>query len=126
MKYFSLTLFFFLIHISLATVNALGLIATPLQPQNDWFTTIDQDGLLNESYIQGEVNAGSEFDFGDFIKGFFYFITTLGLGIISVPYTLGLFGLKAPFIYYFSLPVYLLYLVGIAQFISNRGLKGMS
>jgi len=124
MKYLSIVLFLFMIQVSISVINGIGILHSELQPQAEWFDAIDNEQLANESYIQGEVSADS-FGFGDFIKGFWYFIKAVGLGIISIPYTLGIFGLRSPFIYYFSIPVYFLYFLAVAQFLANRGTKSM-
>lgn len=125
MKYLSLVLFIFCLHISMSAINAVGFLHSNQQPLTNWFEQVDDSSLANASYVQGTVNTDS-FGFGDFVKALFYFVLAFGFGIIAVPYTLAGFGLQAPFIYYFSLPIYILYLLAIAQFIGNRGTRGMS
>lgn len=125
MKYLKITMFFFLLQVSISVINALAIVDIEYQAQDDWFSSIDDEQLADESYVQGNLDTTSDFGFGDFIKGMWYFVKALGLGIISVPYTLGLFGLRAPFVYYFSVPVYFLYFLAIAQFIANRATKSM-
>jgi hypothetical protein len=115
-----------MIHVSGAVVNTLNFLDTQtLSPATEWFTTIDNNQLADESYVKSEVDTNT-FGFGDFIKGIFYFVVAVGGGIIYVPYTLSSFGLQAPFVYYFSVPVYMLYFLALAQFIANRSTTVMS
>lgn len=123
MRYVSIALFVFFLHISMALLNASQLTIVTKQTSSDWF---DQtEAMLDNTYDYTEVSSTYDFGFGDFIKGMWYFVQTFGFGIIWVPRTLQMFGIISPFSYYFSLPVYIIYVLGIAQFISNRNTKGM-
>lgn len=126
-KYYSLALFIFVLHVSMAVINATGVFPMAKQPMSEWFDKVNDDQLANEEYVQSSVSSTSVWGtIADFVKGLFYFIVALGLGIIAVPYTLGIFGMVAPFTYYFSLPFYLIYLVALAQIIANRAGKNYS
>jgi len=127
MKYYAIALLVFLISVAAAFTNELDLFNDKLNPQDDWFDNVDDAELAGQEYSQGTVSdTDINFGFGDFIKGLWYFIKSIGLAIVGVPYILAGFGLQAPFIYYVSIPVYLIYLIGIAQFISNRGIRNMA
>jgi hypothetical protein len=127
MKYVAIALLVFLISVAAAFVNEIGLFNSSVQPQSDWFGNVDQAQIAGQEYNPGTVSdTGVDFGFGDFVKGLWYFIKAVGLAIVGIPYILASFGLKSPFIYIMSVPVYLIYIIGIAQFISNRGLKGMT
>lgn len=124
MKFYSLALFLFLIHVSMAITNATDIFPMSRQPMTEWFDKVNDDQLADEEYMQSSVSSTSVFGaIADFVKGLFYFILALGLGIIAVPYTLSTFGLVAPFTYYFSLPFYLIYIIAVAQLIANRATK---
>ena len=128
MRYLSFVLFLFFIQLSLAVVNATDILQTEYQEQSDWFQDVNQKELADESYVQSQISPNVEsFGFGDFIKGILYFVKAVGWGIISVPYTLNQFGItySNPLNYLFSLPIYFLYFLAIAQFISNRATKTM-
>jgi len=125
MKYLSIVMFLFCLHVSLAVINATDIFSTTVTPQNSWFDDIDDNRLADEEYVQSQVDTDVSFGFGDFVKGIYYFVKALGWGILSVPYTLQIFGMQSPFIYYFSLPIYIIYFIAIAQFISNRATKSM-
>jgi len=124
MKYVSIALFLFFLQVSMAVINATGILPTNLQPATEWFEAVDDNQWADQDYVQGEIGE-SEIGLGDFVKGTIKFVEAFGLGIVWFPYTLERFGITSPFIYYFGLPVYILYFLAIAQFISNRGTKGM-
>jgi len=127
MRYLQITIFLFLLQCSFSIVNATGLFYEQVQPQSEWLSDLDQDQLADAGYAQSQVTSeSSDFGFGDFIKGFYYFVLAVGKGVLSVPYTMGQLGLRAPFVYYFSIPVYFLYFLAIAQYIANRGARSMS
>jgi len=125
MRYLSVVVFIFCIHVSLAGLNAYGIYSTEVTPQQSWFNDVNADQLADAEYVQSQVENNVDFGFGDFIKGIFYFIAAVGWGVFAIPYTLSAFGVPPPFTYYFSLPVYFMYFIAIAQFLSNRGTKGM-
>lgn len=126
MKYFAIALLFFLIQCSASIVNATFIFTTVVQPQSDWIASVDKQQLANASYVQGDLSQTTNFGFGDFVKGIFYFVEAAGLGIISVPYTLSNFGMQSPFTYFFSVPVYFMYFLAIAQFVANRSMRSMT
>lgn len=127
MKFVKIALFMFLLQCSFAIVNATGLFQPQVQPQNEWISDVNQNNLQNTSYSQSQATSSTtvDFGFGDFVKGLFYFVLGLAKAVISVPYTLGQLGLRNPFTYYLSAPVYLLYLFGFAQWVANRNTQGM-
>lgn len=127
MRFLGIVLFVFCLHVSIALVNSTGVFYSEVQAKSDWFIEIDDDSLADESYVQSQLGTTTDsYGVGDFVKGLWYFVKAFGWGIIAVPYSLGMFGLKAPFTYLVSLPVYLLYFLAIAQWISNRGTRNMS
>lgn len=127
MKYLQIAIFFFVLQCSFSIVNATGLMYNQVHPQSEWLADLDQNQIEDLSYADSQVaSSNTDFGFGDFIKGFYYFALAVGKGVLSVPYTMGQLGLRSPFVYYFSIPVYFLYFIGIAQFIANRTLRSMS
>ncbi len=125
MKYLNIATFLFCLHVSLAILNATGVYSTELTPQTSWFDDVNDQELADANYAQSQVGQTIDYSLGDVVKGIFYFVKALGWGILSIPYTFQIFGVQAPFTYYFSLPVYIMYFLAIAQFISNRATKGM-
>ena len=139
MKYIVVVTLVFLMHVSMATINA-ALVASgntftdivnpigtfKLQPSQSWLFNVENEAKGNQ-YFQSSATqqASSNFGFGDFVKALAIFITTFAFGIIAVPYTLTLLGLPLTLALPLSLPIYLLYGLGLAQFVGNRANKSM-
>jgi hypothetical protein len=126
MKFFAIALFIFLLNISISVINTVDVLYTEVQPQDEYITEV-QNVAGTGSYSETGVTSSSEnFGFGDFVKAFWYFIKAVGMAIVGVYWLYTSFGLAPQLAILFSAPVYLLYIVGIAQFIGNRGMKNMS
>lgn len=125
MRYISIALLLLCIHVSGAFFNATSIFAPNMQTADNWFTKIDSNSIKDEEYIQSEAESSWISTAGDMAKGLFYFIITFAAGIVWVPFTMQSFGLTSPYIYYMSIPIYALYFLGIAQWISNRATKTM-
>jgi len=129
MKYLTIITLILLIHVSAAVVNAIQYTAGwSIQPYEEGFSEIEQESIENMNYLQSVATTDTtiSFGFGDFVVGFLRFVGILAWGIVAVPYTLTKFGLDATLAVSFSIPVYFMYLLGIAQFIANRSTKGMT
>lgn len=125
MKFISIVIFILCLHVSVALVNASGIFPNYMLPHEEWWGNIDEQRLKEETYVQGNVEPDLDMGLWDFVKGVFYFVYSFGFGIIVFPYTLAMLGLQSPFIYYLSIPVYLLYLLGWFQILANRQTKSM-
>lgn len=119
MKYLLFTLFVFLIHISIAIFNATNVFEYGVQEDTDFLKTVDKAELESQTYISNQISQDNDWSAGDYVKATFMFVGTLGLGLFAVPYTLSLLGVPYPFAYYFSLPVYFMYMVAFIQIISK-------
>jgi len=129
MKFYTIALFIFLVHISAAVINSMNITdAYSIQPTQSWFDAVGQSSSQNQQYFQSSAQQSStaSFGFGDFVKGFAIFVLTFAFGLVAVPYTMMQFGMDLGTATLFSLPVYLVYGGAIAQFISNRANKGMN
>lgn len=126
MRYLAIAFFIFCIHGSIAITNATGIFDVAHPYASDWYSSLDATELSDAQYAESTVNsANTNFGFGDFVKGLYYFVLAVGLGIIWIPFTFEMFGLVAPFTYFFSVPIYFLYFVALAEWISNRSTGGM-
>ena len=126
MKFFAIALFIFLLNISISVINTVDVLYTDVQAQDEYINEI-QDVAGSGSYSETGVTSSNEnFGFGDFVKAFWYFIKAVGMAIVGVYWLYTSFGLSPALAILFSAPVYLLYIIGIAQFIGNRGMKNMS
>ena len=143
MKYLTVVTFIFLLHVSMATINA-ALVASgnkftdivdavgmfKLQPSQSWFDNIETEAKEDQYFTSSALQGAS--GFGDFVqsaisvaKGIAKFVTLFAFGIVAVPYTLHLLGLPWVIATPLSLPIYLLYGLALAQFGSGRGTKTM-
>ena len=126
MKFFAIALFIFLLNISISIVNTVDILYTDVTPQDEYINEI-QDVAGTGSYSETGVTSSSDnFGFGDFINAFWYFIKAVGMAIVGVYWLYTSFGLSPALAILFSAPVYLLYIVGIAQFIGNRAMQSMT
>jgi len=121
-----LTVLIFLLcfHVAAAIVNTGEDFSFTMTPATEWFGDLNATELRNASYLLNDVTS-QNLGFGDFVKGFYYFITTLVVGIVWVPYTMQSLGVPQLIAYYISLPVYMIYLLGIAEFIRGSGSETM-
>lgn len=134
MRFTSVILFLFCIHVSMAIVNGVvgsdgifPLLQSQNQPKSDWFTTTSNE--VNEgSYFQNTVQSSGtvvELGFGDLARGIAKFFIVFGIGIVVVPTTMTGFGMDLWLATLFSLPIYAIYIMAIVQLVMNRQFKGM-
>lgn len=125
MKYVLIAMLIFIINISMAMTNALGFYSFSLQEHDEWMNSVDEAEVSEESYVSSQVNSDTDFNFGDFVKGLWIFIKTFGLGVLAFGYTLKAFGLMYPFTWLITIIVWVIYALGISQYIANRTTKSM-
>lgn len=129
MKYLNLTVFLFCIHIAAAMVNLLAVFdVTLFQPNRQWMDAVGTDSLKADQYTANQVAEASDFGWSELwqiTKGFFYFAAAVGLGPIMLVWTLYQWGVGWEMCTLIAAPLSLLYLIGIMQWISNRGAEGM-
>ena len=127
MKFLTVVMMVFFINISASLVNTIQIIeGYGIQPDQQWIdstkTTISDKDYFQSSAVQ---ETSTNFGFGDFVKGFALFVGTFAFGIVAVPYLMIQFGMDITIATIISVPIYILYGLGIAQFIANRGTKSM-
>lgn len=129
MKYVALATFLFFLNVSMAFVNASGLFVFQYaNADEEWMGQVDEPELADESYATKNVQGESS-DWGllgDFVKGLWFFIKTFGMGVLNFGGMLSQFGLKYPFTWLLNLCVYVIYLLGLAQYIGNKNISTMS
>jgi len=127
MKFVTLVLIFFLLNLSFSIVNTMNLSHYSLQPQQTWINEISKESLHDEEYFQNTAvqQAATNFGFGDFVKVFWLFVKTFSYGVVAPKYVLLQFGVENNVATLFSLPIYLLYSLALAQFVSNRASRSM-
>lgn len=128
MKFYTITLMMFLINIAAAVVNTAGMFdGYQVQPQQGWIDDSAVVGLKDEQYFQSVAaqDVSNNLGFGDFVKGFWLFITTMVLGVVAPFYLLSQFGMPVQLAILLSGPIYIVYLAGLSQYLANRGFKTM-
>ena|SRR3990167_1368367 len=134
MKFITIALLILLINVSASIINAVDATAGTLyftdtiNPYEEPYSDLGAKAVQGDSYFQNSAtqDTSTSFGFGDFAVGFAKFVGIFLWGIVAVPYTLQQFGLPLFIASFVSIPVYLSYLLALAQFISNRATKGMT
>lgn len=135
MKYLTIVTFLLLIHISAAIINAAEYTSGyNFQPNEADFIEIKDQTA--QSYLQNAAieDTSVSFGFGDFFRGIFMFVNTVWWGIVSVKGTIANImcggidcnDARDDIARYISYIIYFIYVLGLAQFISNRASKGMA
>jgi hypothetical protein len=129
MRFLFIVTFVLCLNVGMSIINTLNVmdVGDHYVPGKEWYGSMNKSYLDSESYVksQAEESKSSSFGFGDFVKGLAYFVYSVGVGVIYVPSTLWQLGVDHPYDYYFSLPVYFVYVVGLAQFVANRNALSM-
>ena len=124
MKFIGIALIIFILNVSIATINALGYftVGAQVQPQQSWLGQVNEQAVRDEEYFQNIAtqDTSNAFGFGDFLKGLVLFVSTFAKGVIAPGYILTAFGVPTWLAVLLSLPIYPIYFLAIAQFVSNR------
>jgi len=124
MKILFIAMMVFFLQLSVAIVDVTGLYSYNIATQDDWKEDVEK--IESEQYLRSDVtkDVSTSFGFGDFIVGLKSFIDVIAR-VLKVHVTLEAFGVPKDLSGLLSAPVYFLYGLGIAQFIANRGTRGM-
>ena len=128
MKFLTIVYMILIIQVSASVINWAGLYdGYSMQPYEEGYTNIGKEKIKQDQYFQSQAvqDTSISFGFGDFVKGLWDFVKTVAFGVAAVPYTFKQLGIPETLANFLSFPVYLSYLIALAQFISNRGTKGM-
>ncbi len=122
MRFVSIAIFMLCLNASMAIVNAAEQYDYEMTPQEEWFDDVDDAKIKDSNFFQNLFTdiAEAMAIFTGFVKGLFQFVGMIAGGVIAVPWMLSNLGVPSPFTYYFSLPIYMIYLLGLAQFMSGR------
>ena len=127
MRYLLLALFIFCMSVSASIINATGFFTHQLPAQTDWFSDVNSAALDNQTYSQTTVQSSTtNFGFGDFTKGLYWLAIATFKASVGLPWLLYQYGVTTPFNYFLSLVVWMIYLIGLADWIANRNTKGMT
>ncbi|MCH8003895.1 MAG: hypothetical protein IH934_04675 [Nanoarchaeota archaeon] len=124
MRVIIIAMLVFFLNLSVQIVDVLNIYQFNIPTQGGWNDEVSN--IENRQYLRSDVTAdvSTSFGFGDFIVGMNIFIDFI-YRVLFISATLKLFGTPATIANLVSLPVFLLYGLGLAQFIANRGTKGM-
>jgi hypothetical protein len=126
MRFVSIAVFLFCVHVSMAVVNSTGIFITTISPSQEWLSSTNQQQVQSQQYVPNQVQQSIDWSWGDVIKGVFFFVMSFGLSIVFLPWTFVQFGMSWSLAGLISAPFYLMYLFGWAQWLANRPEKNMS
>ena len=123
MRLFVLAMTMFLLNLSVVIVDELGIYNINIATDSQWRDDIES--VQSQRFDPDlSVDVSTSFGFGDFVSGFSLVVKIL-FRIVFIGTTLELFGVDARIAFFFGLGGIIIYGLGAAQFISNRGTKGM-
>ena len=137
MKIYSIVLLIICINCAIKVTSDFGLVDTYPTSSVDFINGSTMSGnttyggfsaeqMQGQQYLGQQVSTTNNFGFGDIIKSMFYLLWVLVWGIFLVPLTFMTFGVPTQLAVILSAPIYLVYLIGIAQFLRGTGLEFMS
>ncbi len=126
MRLFVLAMTLFLLNVSIVMVDTLGIYNINIVNQgteSEWFEDVKE---AQSKKFDPDISAdvSTSFGFGDFVSGFKNFVDLL-FRIVFIGATLQLFGVDLIIATLFGFAGIIIYLLGLAQFVSNRSSKGM-
>ncbi len=123
MRLYVLAMIMFLLNLSVVMVDTLGIYNFNIATDSQWRNDIS-DVKTKSLDPATSADVSTSFGFGDFISGFNIFIGAV-YRIVNIGTTLILFGVNSTIANIFGAAGGIVYLLGLAQFVSNRGLRGM-
>ncbi len=123
MKVITIALTLFFLNLSMVMVSTLGIYNFDIAAEDLWRAEVESAQTEQYNPDVG-VDAAVSFGFGDFVTGFRTFVNILWR-VVNVGETLKMFGVDAAIAGLFGLAGGIVYILGITQFISNRGTKSM-
>lgn len=136
MRFLNFTILILILNISMGFVANLNYLDVNKEYSSDWFDKIEQEkesiSKTDESNIFGGQGGFLQNLLGDIagyiqlIFGGLKFIGLTLLGVFWFPRNLEAFGVINPLKFYLSIIYYIIFSIGIIQFISNRSGESMS
>ena len=123
MKIITIALMLFFLNLSVVMLDELGIYQVSIAAEDKWRENVEATELEQFDPDVG-VDAAVSFGFGDFFSGFKQFASMVGRAV-RVDTTLKMLGIDDTIANMFRLAVTIVYIIGVAQFISNTGTKGM-
>ncbi len=123
MKVITIALTLFFLNLSMVMVDTLNIYNFNIAAEDQWRAEVEAAETEQYNPDVG-VDAAVSFGFGDFVTGFRTFVNILWR-VVNIGVTLELFGVDSGIAGLFGLAGGIVYILGITQFIANRGTKGM-
>ncbi len=123
MRIITIALILFFLNLSIVMFDTLGIYNVNIAAEDKWRENVEATKAQEFDPDVG-LDAAVSFGFGDFFSGFKQFASAVGRAV-RVDTTLKMFGIDDTIANMFGFAVTILYIIGISQFISNRGTKGM-
>ena len=123
MKVITIALTLFFLNISMVMVSTLDIYNFNIAAEDKWREEVES-AQAQQFDPDVAVDVAISFGFGDFVTGFKTFVNILWR-VVNVGETLKLFGVDSAIAGLFGLAGGIVYILGITQFIANRGTKGM-
>ena len=124
MKFYNLAMIIFLLSLSMSIINYIDVVGVQYRNQQYWVAEASDDNILNQSYGNEGLDDEGSTDYGNYPKGL-SMLTIIFHATIGFPFLLKSFGLDPFLAFLLSAPLYIVYIVGIAQFISKNPMEGM-
>lgn len=125
MKVYEIALFILLIQVSIAFFNATGIFGATMVADTEYTNQINntyQGATFSDSPVAQD---NVSWDFWGVLKSIFYFGSVFLLGVALPPYVLVQFGIPLSLACIVSVPIFLIYIVGLIQLIRGVGFEGM-
>ena len=129
MKIIVIALMIFFLNLSVAMIDLLDIYVVNAPVDKKWLSEVESAVAVQSLNYDPDIAAevSTSFGFGDFVTGFLRFRDML-YRVVNVSATIRLFDSKnewGAIPTFFGFAASIIYIVGIAQFISNRSTKGM-
>ena len=136
MRFLNFTILILILNISMGFVGNLNYLSIDKDYSNDWFSKIEQEkdslARTDESNLfggQGGFLQNLLTDIAGYIQLIFGGLKFIGLtllGVVWFPRNLDALGIIDPLRFYLSVIYYIIFAIGVVQFISNRAGESMS
>lgn len=123
MKVITIALTLFFLNLAMVMVDTLNIYSFNIAAEDLWRAEVES-AQTQQFDPDVAVDVAVSFGFGDFVTGFKTFVNILWR-VVNVGTTLKMFGVDSIMANLFGLAGGIVYILGITQFIANRGTKGM-
>lgn len=126
MKFYTIAMLLLMLNVSMSIINYVDVMSYQKTYQQEWVNEVGNIEYINQSYASSNIDADAETTaYGNFKKGASLFISTLFYATVGFPWMFRNFGLDWGLAILISVPIFVIYIVGILQFISKQPLGGM-